>query len=151
MLHAMTSTSLTGLLAEVAATAPETARDLAVVELRVAQGEQTPIHVHDHDEAFHVVEGEIALHFAERSLTLRAGSAFTAPPGKPHAVSAGAGGARYLTTTYTKSVSAYADFQRAVAPPASDGPSEGADVVRALGEAAGITVLGFARSLPASA
>jgi quercetin dioxygenase-like cupin family protein len=147
----MTSTSLTGLLAEVAAAAPETARDLAVVELRVAEGEQTPIHVHDHDEAFHVVEGEISLHFADRSLTLRAGSSFTAPAGEPHAVSAGIAGARYLTTTYTKSVSGYADFQRAVAPPASDGSFEGADVVRALGESAGITVLGFALSLPATA
>jgi quercetin dioxygenase-like cupin family protein len=146
----MPSTLLIDLLAHVAATAPEGPRDLAVLELQLAEGEMTPIHVHEHDEAFHVLDGEISLHLASGSVSLRAGDEVTAPAGEPHAVSAGAGGSRYLTTTYTRSVSSYADFQRAVARPGL-GTVEGTDVVRALGEAAGIEVLGFARSLPASA
>jgi quercetin dioxygenase-like cupin family protein len=146
----MPSTLLIDLLAHVAAIAPEGLRDLAVLELELAEGEMTPIHVHEHDEAFHVLEGEMFLHLAGGSVRLAAGDELTAPAGEPHAVSAGAGGARYLTTTYTRSVSSYSDFQRAVARPGL-GNVEGTDVVRALGEAAGIEVLGFARSLPASA
>lgn len=150
-MRAMKSTLLTELLAEVASTRPESARDLALLELTVAEGEMTPIHVHEHDEAFRVLEGEISLHLASGSVRLGAGDEHTAPADEPHGVSAGAGGARYLTTTYTPSVSRYADFQRAVARAGSDAPPEGDDVVRALGQAAGIEMLRFARSLPASA
>ena len=146
----MNSDKLKELLAEVAATGPGKTRDLAVLELVLAGSEMTPIHVHEHDEAFRVLEGEISLHLASGSVRLRAGDEHVAPGGEPHAVSAAAGGARYLATTYTRSISRYADFQRAVARPGSDG-LEGADVVRELGRAAGIEVLGFARSLPASA
>ena len=145
-----TTTSLAQLLEEVAAVAPDDARGLAVVELRVAPGDITPIHAHDHDEAFHVLDGEIVLHFASESVRLRAGDGYTAPSGQPHAVSAGDGGARYLTTTFTRSVSRYADFQQAVAQPAgSDGAVRGrrASCGRSA-RAAGIAVLGFARVAP---
>lgn len=140
------------LLRAIASTADGDIRSLAVVDLRIGEGEATPIHAHEHDEAFHVLEGELVVHLAQRSVRLGAGDGFTAPAREPHAVVGGRGGARYLATAFTPSVSRYADFQRAVAVPAvRPEPSEAVDVVRALGAAAGITVHGFAAALPGSA
>lgn len=149
--HMAPTISLEQLLRSIASSDETSATSLAVLDLRVGAGEVTPIHAHDQDEALHVLEGELVVHRADGSRRLRPGETFTAPAREPHAVAAGAGGARYLTATYTMSVERYADFQRAVARPGPDGGFEGADVVRALGEAAGIEVLGFGRSLPALA
>lgn len=146
-----TTTALQELLRTIASSGDDGVRSLAVVDLRVGADETTPIHAHEHEEAFHVLDGEIVVHLSDRSVTLRAGDGFTAPALAPHAVTAGEDGARYLASALTRSVSRYADFQRAAAAPASSESFDGSDVVRALGEEAGITVLGFTRALPGSA
>jgi quercetin dioxygenase-like cupin family protein len=79
-------------------------RGLAVVELTVRAGHATPLHVHSEDEALRVLEGCIVVHLADELVTLERGDTFVAEGGKPHAVAAGAGGARYLATSYVSSV-----------------------------------------------
>lgn len=144
------ATSLQELLGSIASSRDDV-RSLAVVDVRIAEGETTPIHAHEQDEAYHVLEGELVVHLADRSATLHAGDAFRAPAREPHAVVAGKDGAHYLAASFTRSVSRYVDFQQAVAAPAASDSFDGADVVRALGQGAGITVLGFTGALPGQA
>ncbi len=138
---------LEDVLENVAGRTPEVSpRGLAVVEVKVRAGHMTPLHVHDEDEAIRVIEGTVVVYVAGEVVTLGPGDARVAVGGEPHAVSAGAAGARYLTTSFVRSVERYEAFVRAVALPES--PSAETRIVeeeRALAlvaEANGITVLG---------
>ena len=54
------------------------------------------LHVHHaDDEAWHVLEGELAFRFADRTRVASAGETIFVPAGTPHAYTAGTG-ARYL-------------------------------------------------------
>jgi quercetin dioxygenase-like cupin family protein len=129
-----------------ARTDAETPRGLAVVEVDVRAGHITPLHVHDEDEAVRVLEGSVVVRTADALVTLEAGDSRVAAAGEPHAVLAGPGGARYLTTSHVRSVERYEAFVRAVALPVS--PTSGASFVEEertlalVAEANGITVLG---------
>lgn len=60
----------------------ETDGHLALVELS-GRG-QPPLHRHDFDETFYILEGEITFHLGEERLTRRAGELAFAPRGVPH-------------------------------------------------------------------
>ena len=134
------------------------ARSVAVVESTTRLGEMPPLHAHDEDEAFHVLEGSIIVHAGNETVRLEAGDAFVAPKGVPHTHRAETTWARYLTMTFARSADRYEDFLRAVAEPA-DGfePSEGRSwvmreepaAIAVTAAASGITVLGPPGMLPA--
>jgi len=142
---------LEDLLRTIAVTRAGDLRSLAVLELHLDEDEVTPVHSHDHDEAFHVLEGALVVHLADRSVLLRRGDGFTAPARLPHALAARPGGVRYLVASFTPSLAAYADFQRAVAVPGPASAAEDEDVVRAIAREAGIDVHGPPGPLPGSA
>jgi quercetin dioxygenase-like cupin family protein len=126
----------------------DASRNLAVLELEARGGEMTPLHVHEEDEAFHVLEGVIVIHAGERNVRLEAGDAFTAPAGVAHAVGVVSDHARYLATTFARSVSGYAEFLRAAAPPVGAPTPEDTTTVAAIAVVNGIAVLGPPGTLP---
>ena len=50
-----------------ASTSLESPRSLAIVESRLRRGDWTPVHVHETPEAFHVLEGVLAVFVGGRS------------------------------------------------------------------------------------
>lgn len=127
--------------------------NLAVVDRTIRLGEMSPLHVHNEDEAFHVVEGAIVVHTAEEVVRLEAGQAFVAPKSLPHTLRGDATRSRYLAMTSARSVSRYEAFLRAVARPAPTDSSEWASpeeaaAVRVIAEANGIDVLGAPGASP---
>ena len=125
---------------------------LAVVDRTIRLGEMSPLHTHDEDEAFQVIEGALVVQAGKETVRLEAGDVFVAPKGVPHTVRGEAKRSRYLAMTSARSVSRYEDFLRAVARPGSTAqwtsPEEAA-VVRVIAEANGITVLGAPGASPA--
>lgn len=118
-----------------------------MLESTVQHGEMSPLHAHDEDEAFRVLEGVLVMHIGAETTRLEPGESIVAPSGVPHALGADSD-ARYLTTTFARSVRLYEDFVRAVGRPDPDAPSEDAAVVAAIGQANGIVVLGPPGVLP---
>ena len=123
---------------------------LAVLEATISRDEMSPLHVHEEDEAFHVLEGSIVLYSGDTRVRLEAGDAYLAPKGVPHAHRADGEDARYLSVTFVRSVSRYEDFLRAVAPEAAgaDSAVESAAAVAALAAVNRIAVLGPPGTLP---
>jgi len=141
--------SLPPLLRSIAAlgNAAPGAWNLAVVERTIRLGETSPLHVHDEDEAFQVVEGAIVVHTAEKVVRLEAGEMFVAPKSLSHTMRGEAARSRYRAMSSARSVSRSEDFLRAVARPARADSSEWASpedaaVVRVIAEANGISILG---------
>ncbi len=65
----------------------ETGGSMSLVENVVAAGSAgPPLHRHDFDEAFHVLEGELVLRVGDTQLTRTAGQSAVAPRGVPHAL-----------------------------------------------------------------
>ena len=130
------------------------AASLAVVESTIRRGEMPPLHAHDEDEAFYVLEGSIVLHAGDETVRLQAGDAFVAQKGLPHTHRAESENARYLTMTFARSVGRYEDFLRAVGRPATAEPGwasgEEEAAVAAMSHADGIAILGAPGALPAS-
>jgi mannose-6-phosphate isomerase-like protein (cupin superfamily) len=63
----------------------ETAGELSVMDNRVrADAAGPPLHHHDFDEAFYIVEGELVFQLEDRIVTRRAGEMAFAPRGVPH-------------------------------------------------------------------
>jgi quercetin dioxygenase-like cupin family protein len=63
----------------------ETNGVLSVMDNRVAAGfPGPPLHHHDFDEAFHVLEGELTFQVVDELVTARAGELVFAPRGVPH-------------------------------------------------------------------
>lgn len=123
---------------------------LAVVETKMAAGEMPPLHVHDEDEAFYVVEGSLTIHIGGETRRLEAGGSALAPKGVPHTHRADSKRARCLVTTFVASAGRYEDFLRAVSRPVEAWTSgEEAATVTAIAAANGITVLGPPGALPA--
>jgi quercetin dioxygenase-like cupin family protein len=127
--------------------------NMAVVEGTIRLGEMSPLHVHDEDEAFHVIEGAIVVHAAEEVIRLEAGEMFVASKGLPHTVRGDAARSRYVVMASARSVSRYEDFLRAVARPVAADSSEwaspeDAEVVRVIAEANGIRILGAPGATP---
>jgi quercetin dioxygenase-like cupin family protein len=123
---------------------------LAVVESKIRRGEMPPLHAHEEEEAFYVLEGTLTVHTDDRSVRLEAGEAFVAPRDHAHTHEAQSDRVRYLTMTFARSLGRYEDFLRAVAVPrAYSSPDEAASVA-GLAAANGITVLGPPGTLPGS-
>ena len=57
---------------------------LSVIEMTVPAGAMTPLHVHDEDESYYVLDGEVALYVGDEVSTLGRGDSFLAPRGVPH-------------------------------------------------------------------
>jgi uncharacterized cupin superfamily protein len=76
----------------------ESAGRVAAIEISVPPGwEGTPLHHHDFDEAFYVLEGELTLRVGEELVSARPGSLAFALGGSDHAVAnPGSVAARYL-------------------------------------------------------
>lgn len=130
----------------------ESARSLAIVESRLRRGDSTPVHVHEAPEAFHALEGMLAVFVGGEELELAPGESVVAPRAVPHAVRAPHGPARYLSGSLVRSAARYEDFLRAVAPPLPDAAAwtEGEDAFRlsALGAVNGISLVGAPGELP---
>ena len=129
-------------------------RGYVVVETTTALGHMPALHLHEEDEAFAVVEGELTLHVGGDCIRLRAGETFVVPRGTPHTHRAESTRVRYLTATFAASVSRYEDFLRAVGRPGSDlsgwaGSTEAA-ALGVIARANGITVLGPPGALPSA-
>jgi quercetin dioxygenase-like cupin family protein len=70
---------------------------VSVVESVMAPGSGPPLHKHDFDEAFYVLEGELTFLLDGELVTLGPGSVAFAPGGEPHTfTNRGATDARYL-------------------------------------------------------
>lgn len=132
--------------------APSARGSLAIVERTLRRGETTPLHVHRTPEAFHVLEGELAVFVGDEEVTLTAGESLVAPAGIAHALRAPSGAARYLSGSLVRSAALYEDFLRAVSLPFEpDGDwAESDDAFRLATLAApnGIEVLGAPGALP---
>src|SRR6266516_3341628 len=60
---------------------------LAVVEKTIpAYAEGPPLHVHDFDEAFYLLDGELTFQVGDKLTTARRGELAFAPGGTPHTV-----------------------------------------------------------------
>jgi glyoxylate utilization-related uncharacterized protein len=71
--------------------------DFALIESVAPAGSQPPLHVHlDEGEGFYVLEGELTLWVGDDTHTLHPGEFVFAPPGVPHTIRTGDGGARWL-------------------------------------------------------
>ena len=83
---------------------------ISVLEHRAPHGDSPPLHIHrNEDEAFHILEGEIAFRLGEDDLHCRTGETVLTPKGVPHTYRVtSAEGARWLTVT------AGEDFERFV-------------------------------------
>jgi quercetin dioxygenase-like cupin family protein len=119
---------------------PSTA-SLAVVERVLDAGAMPPLHVHEEDEAFYILEGSMTIYVGEEAIALEAGGAFVAPKGAPHTYRADSGRVQFLAAAFVASVSRYEDFLRAVSRPAPDDPPEAA-AIAAIAAANAITILG---------
>ena len=109
-----------------------------------------PLHVHEEDESFHVLEGSIIVYAEGRTVQLKVGDEVVVPRGVPHTFRAASESARYVTTTIARSPSAYEGFVRAVAEPIGE-PTLAAPehaVLETLARANGITVLEPPGTLP---
>jgi quercetin dioxygenase-like cupin family protein len=128
--------------AHTTALAAAAAAGLSTVERTLRRGEATPLHVHAGEEAYHVVEGELALDVGGETLRLRAGDSYVAPAGVPHAHRAESARVRVRTATLVDSAARYEDFSRAVAVPSRAAPTaEEEAAIAAMAAANGIVVL----------
>ena len=123
--------------------------NLVAVENTLRRGQMPPLHSHDTDEIFYVLEGTMVVHVGEESVPLDAGEAFVAPSDVPHTHEAGSTRARYLTMAFTRSPSRYEDFLRAVATPGMPNADE-TTALAIVASANGITVHGPPGALPAA-
>lgn len=145
---------LTPLLEQVAAArrhGPD-GTSLTVVESTLVAGLMPPLHAHEHDEGFHVLEGSVVVYAGPETVRLDAGDSFVAPKRVPHTHRATTGRARWLSLTFTSSTGRYEDFVRALGTPVAEGgaapTAEEEAALLAFGAPSGVTVLGPPGMLP---
>ena len=132
---------------------------LAVVEKTLTGGAMTPLHVHQEDELFYVLEGTMSIHAGDRKVRLGAGQAFLAPKGVPHTSRVESERVRYLAMAFVTSVGRYEDFLRAICQTAESAASstgswpcqEELGGLATIAAANGITILGSPGALPGDA
>jgi hypothetical protein len=118
------------------------------VELTLPTGHMTPLHAHDMEETFLVIEGSLAVHAGGETAHLGPGDTLTVAARVPHALAANGADARYVTSTFVLAPDRYSEFLRAVAVPSGDGPADDDAVVEFLARANRISVLGPPGELP---
>lgn len=67
-----------------------------VVCVTMPPNKLNPEHAHDFDARVMVVEGEMTVAFADRTITCRSGDSFMVQPGQRHSEQAGPQGATYV-------------------------------------------------------
>lgn len=147
-----TTTPLLPLLERIAATSRlgPGGTSLTVVESTLAAGLMPPLHSHEVDEAFHVVDGSVVVYAGGETVRLEAGESFVAPRSVPHTHRAATERARWLSMTFASSAGRYEDFVRAVGTPLADAlADEDEAALLAFAAPSGIAVLGPPGMLPA--
>jgi quercetin dioxygenase-like cupin family protein len=124
--------------------------NLAVVECTLRRGQMPPLHSHEVDEVFYVLEGAMIVHTGGEPVRLEAGDALVARRDQPHTQQAESDGVRFLSMAFTRSLARYEDFLRAVAAPGSNLRDDEAATVAGIARANGIAVLGPPGALPAA-
>lgn len=77
--------------------ADQTAGQFTLIESSVGQGDETPLHIHDHmDECFHVRTGQYEVTCGDQQFTAHPGDFVFLPRGIPHGYRAGPDGASKL-------------------------------------------------------
>ena len=120
---------------------------LTSVEATLRAGEMTPLHAHDMEESFLVLDGSLTVHAGGETARLGPGQSVTVPARMPHALAASVD-TRYVASTHAREADRYADLMRAVAVPGGEGPADDDAVVEFLARANGITLLGPPGTLP---
>jgi quercetin dioxygenase-like cupin family protein len=146
------TTPLLLLLEQVAATSRlgPGGTSLTVVESTLAAGLMPPLHSHEADEAFHVLDGSVVVYAGRETVRLEAGESFVAPRSVPHTHRAATERARWLSMTFASSAGRYEDFVRAVGTPLADAPADEDEAsLLAFAAPSGIAVLGPPGMLPA--
>ena len=86
-----------GMLAEVKASAADTAGAYTLVEITAPAGLESPLHVHHReDEGFYVLDGSVTVQVGDETVELGAGRHAFGPRGIPHRFTIGPDGARML-------------------------------------------------------
>jgi mannose-6-phosphate isomerase-like protein (cupin superfamily) len=86
-----------GMLAEVKASAADTAGQYTLVEVTAPPGLESPLHVHyTEDEGFYVLEGSVTIVVGDETVELAAGQHAFGPRDIPHRFTVGPDGARML-------------------------------------------------------
>ena len=86
-----------GMLAEVKASAADTAGHYTLVEVTAPPGLEAPLHVHyTEDEGFYVLEGSVTILVGDETVELASGQHAFGPRDVPHRFTVGADGARML-------------------------------------------------------
>jgi len=85
------------------------------------EGSGPPPHNHPWDEAFYVIQGEIAFGIDDASLVARPGTLVHLPAGKTHWFRFGAGGGEMLSLTSREGAShMFVEFDREISPTSPD-------------------------------
>lgn len=77
----------------------DSAAGISMIEHLMAEAFNVPLHRHDEDEAFFVLEGRFRFHMDGRSLELSAGQSLHVPAGSVHAFRVVSATGRFLTVT----------------------------------------------------
>lgn len=86
-----------GMLAEVKASAADTAGQYSLLEITAPAGLQTPLHIHyDEDEGFYVLEGSVTILVGDETVELGPGQHAFGPRDVRHKFIVGPDGARML-------------------------------------------------------
>jgi mannose-6-phosphate isomerase-like protein (cupin superfamily) len=131
----------------VQATSTHDARTALVEREARGRGVMPPLYVHDEDETFRVLVGEMTFYVGVEVVRATAGDIVVAPRGLARTYRIDSEGARWLVLTHVASVSRFEDFGRALALPmgeerASWPSAEEAQSLAAIAGANGIRVLG---------
>ena len=104
-------------LAEIRVSTRDGQGNLSMIELDLPYGHMTPLHVHDEDESFYIVEGRLTFFVGDEVIEATAGTTRVAPKGIPHTFRVDSPqGARAIVVT---SPGRFEDFVRAVSRPAA--------------------------------
>jgi mannose-6-phosphate isomerase-like protein (cupin superfamily) len=116
-----------GMLAEVKASAADTAGRYTLVEITAPAGHAVPLHIHYHDdEGFYVLEGSVTIVVGDDTVELEAGQHAYGPRDVPHTFTIGPDGAKML---WVLAPSGFEDFIDAVSVPAGQPTVPPADVL----------------------
>jgi mannose-6-phosphate isomerase-like protein (cupin superfamily) len=128
---------------------------LSIIEMDAPYGSMPPLHIHDEDEGFYVLEGRLTVFVGDDVLELEPGMSALGPKDVPHVYRVDSEeGARFLIVT---SPGRFEDFVRAASAPAEmpvrptlDGPptDEQAEAITRAAAENGITFLGPPGMLP---
>lgn len=126
---------------------------LSLIEAVAPASSMPPLHVHDEDEAFYLLEGEATFYVGDAEFDVHAGEAVLGPRGVPHTYRVGPDGARWVVAT---SPGRFEGFVRAVSrpaetatlPPAAQPTQEQVAAVAAAARQHGIELLGPPGTLP---